>query len=86
MRGKMILREKYKKCTALEKKTALQQTGCTRNKGLPSHTNMPRDGEESELLECVVSKVSTIESAIPTDEAGALAENRNPLEVCKQKR
>ena len=47
---------------------------------------MPRDGEESELLECVVSKVSTIESAIPTDEAGALAENRNPLEVCKQKR
>ena len=64
-----------------EEKTALQKTGCKRNKGLLSNTNMSR--EELELLKYVVAKVSKTESCIPVDEAGALVENRNPLEVSK---
>ena len=64
-----------------EEKTDLQQIGRKRNKGLRSNTNTSR--EESASLKHVVTKVRKIESRIPVDEARALLENRNPLEVSK---
>lgn len=67
-----------------EEKTELQQMGCKRNKRLLSNTSAAR--EESASLKHVVTKVCKIESRIPVDEARALVENRNPLEVSKQKR
>ena len=67
-----------------EEKTELQQIGHKRNKGLLSNTNTSR--EESASLKHVVTKVCKIESRIPVDEAGALVENRNPLEVSPNRR
>ena len=64
-----------------EEKTELQQIGCKRNKRLLSNTSAAR--EESASLKHVVTKVCKIESRIPVDEARALVENRNPLEVSK---
>lgn len=63
-----------------EEKTELQQIGCKRNKGL---LNTSAGKEESASLKHVVTKVCKIESRIPVDEARALVENRNPLEVSK---